>query len=50
MSTNGDRKDIPERFTWKCDICKQSGKSATRQDAKDARKWHYKLLHPGEKP
>lgn len=33
MSTNGDRKDIPEKFEWKCSLCPKKGKAATKADA-----------------
>ena len=44
---NGDRKDIPERFTWKCDRkgCNAKGKAANRQDAAMAKALHVAMTH-----
>lgn len=45
---NGDRKDIPEPYQWKCKVpgCNVQGRAATKRDADDARRVHMDLLHP----
>jgi hypothetical protein len=43
--TNGDRKDIPEPYKWRCPKCGAKGTAATRSDAELALQVHTALMH-----
>ena len=47
MAKNGEviPKDVPERYTWKCDLCSVKGKAATKREAQLARALHKTLAH-----